>query len=232
MATTPNPAAPLTPQTTLAELAVAHPAASRVFHQNGLDYCCTGRRPLQEACAERGLDAAAILQAIEAETPAAVDHRRWDRAPLPELIDHLVGFYHRRLREELPQLEAMARKVESVHAEKASCPRGIADHVSAIHAAVLDHLAKEEQVLFPMLAAGRGRIAGGPIRVMEGEHDDHAENLRRTRELTTNLVPPPEACTTWRALYGRLDAFEAELMEHIHLENNVLFKRALAELEN
>lgn len=229
MPTTPTP---LTPQATLAELAVAHPAASRVFHQHGLDYCCTGGRPLQDACAERGLDAAAVIRAIEIETPAAADHTRWDRAALPELVAHLVGFYHRRLREELPQLEAMAKKVEAVHAEKASCPRGLAEHVTSIHGAVLDHLAKEEQVLFPMLVAGRGHIAGGPIRVMESEHDDHAASLRRTRELTTNLVPPDEACTTWRALYARLDAFEAELMEHIHLENNVLFKRALAEFDS
>src|SRR5262249_7474807 len=104
-----------------------------------------------------------------------------------------------------------------------------ASHLQSIHLSVTDHLAKEETILFPMILAGRGRLAGPPIHVMEIEHRDHAENLQRTRLLTDNLNPPPEACSTWSALYLRLDDFEAELMEHIHLENNVLFRRALME---
>ena len=93
---------------------------------------------------------------------------------------------------------------------------------------MLEHLAKEEQVLFPLILGGRGRMAGGPISAMESEHDDHAASLRETRRLTADLVAPDEACTTWRALYLRLGALEAELMDHIHLENNVLFRRVLA----
>ena len=118
--------------------------------------------------------------------------------------------------------------MESRHADKASCPHGLRGHLEAVHAAVLDHLAKEEQVLFPAILAGRGRLVAGPISVMESEHDDHAADLRETRRLTADLVAPAEACTSWRALYLRLAAFEAELMDHIHLENNVLFRRVLA----
>lgn len=213
--------------TTLADLAVAYPAASRVFHRHGLDFCCGGRRPLEDAAAAKGLDAAALLEAIAAESREAGDRPRWDTRPLSEIVDHIVSYYHARLRTELPELVAMAARVEERHAEKPTCPVGLRAHLETIHQAVLDHLYKEEQILFPMIVAGRGAGAGGPIHVMEIEHDDHAVNLAKTRHITGDLVPPPEACTTWRALYGRLVELEAELMDHIHLENNVLFPRAL-----
>ena len=214
--------------TTLADLAVTHPAASRVFHRHGLDFCCHGRRPLAEACAERGLAAEGVIAEIAAEEAAAPDLPRWDERPLAELVRHIVDFYHQRLRVELPELISLAAKVETRHADKASCPRGLQAHLEEVHQAVLEHLAKEEQVLFPMILGGRGRMAAGPIHVMEAEHDDHAESLRKTRRLTADLVAPDEACPTWRALYLRLAALEAELMDHIHLENNVLFRRVLA----
>ena len=215
------------PHATLADLAVVFPAASRVFHRHGLDFCCHGGRALAEACANRGLDAAAVIAEIGSEQAKGAPPR-WDERPVAELADHIEGHYHRRLRAELPELVALAAKVESRHAEKASCPRGLRAHLEAVHEAVLSHLAKEEQVLFPMIRAGRGAFAGGPIHVMEAEHGDHAEDLRRTRALTADLTPPEEACPTWRALYLRLTELEAELMEHIHLENNVLFRRVLA----
>ncbi|MGE5358453.1 MAG: hemerythrin domain-containing protein, partial [Bacteroidales bacterium] len=107
-----------------------------------------------------------------------------------------------------------------------------ASHLREVHDSVRMHLAKEENVLFPMLAGGMGRMAAGPIRVMEMEHDDHRENLMRIRALTADLTAPEEACTSWRALYLRLDALEGDLMEHIHLENNVLFPRALEATTN
>jgi regulator of cell morphogenesis and NO signaling len=213
--------------TTLADLATANPAASRVFHRHGLDFCCGGRRPLADACRERGLEAAAVLEEIDRETPAESDVPGWDTRPIPDLVAFIVSRYHDGLRAELPQLIALADKVERKHADKSSCPRGLADHLRAVDESVRMHLAKEENVLFPMLANGMGRMAAGPIRVMEMEHDDHRENLMRTRALTADLNPPEEACTSWRALYLRLDALEGDLMEHIHLENNVLFPRAL-----
>jgi regulator of cell morphogenesis and NO signaling len=212
---------------TLADLAVSNPAASRVFHRYGLDFCCHGGRPLAEACAQRGLNPQSILSEIATEE-VGTHPVRWDERSFEEIIDHIEDYYHRRLRAELPELEAMAAKVESRHADKSTCPKGLRNHLAAIHEAVLDHLGKEEQILFPMIRSGRARLAVGPINVMESEHVDHGENLKRTRELTANLTAPPEACPTWQALYLRLVDFEAELMEHIHLENNILFRRVLA----
>jgi regulator of cell morphogenesis and NO signaling len=217
----------MTPTTTLADLAVTHPAAARVFYRNGLDFCCGGRRPLAEVCAERGLDARALMADIEAESQRAADDPPWDREPLPHLIAFIVDTYHRRLRETLPDLIRMAVRVEERHFEKATCPRGLTEHLRAVHEAVLDHLDKEEQVLFPLIVSGHGRFAIGPVHVMEMEHEEHARNLAILRRLTNNLQPADEACTTWRALYLGLQQLEEELMVHIHLENNVLFRRAL-----
>jgi regulator of cell morphogenesis and NO signaling len=217
----------MTATTLLSEIAVAHPAASRVFQRYRLDYCCGGRRPLADACRDKGLDADAVLAEItqaQADDPSPT---RWETAPLPALIDFIVSRYHNGLRVELPELVAMAAKVEGVHAEKTTCPHGLHQHLRAIEASVYDHLAKEEQILFPMIKAGAGARAAAPVHVMEVEHDDHRENLAKTRAMTTDLVPPDEACTTWRALYLRLAQLEADLMQHIHLENNILFPRAL-----
>jgi regulator of cell morphogenesis and NO signaling len=217
-----------TSTTTLADMAVTHPAAARVFYRHGLDFCCGGRRPIAEACAIRGIDVAALLAEIDNESATTADQTRWDQAPLDTLVAFIVDTYHRRLRETFPDLLRMAARVEQRHGDKASCPRGLTAHLEAMHAAVLEHLDKEEQVLFPMIVSGRGQYAAGPAHVMEVEHDDHARSLEKLRALTNNMQPPAEACTTWRALYLALRQFEEELMTHIHLENNVLFRRALA----
>ncbi|HEU4796376.1 MAG TPA: DUF542 domain-containing protein, partial [Pyrinomonadaceae bacterium] len=107
----------LTTQTTLAELAVKQPAASRVFQRYRLDFCCHGNRPLQEACDEYGLAPESVLAEIESEGRKTGEISRWEEKPLSELISHIVGFYHRRLRGELPLLVAMAARVEQVHRE-------------------------------------------------------------------------------------------------------------------
>ena len=101
--------------------------------------------------------------------------------------------------------------------------------VEAQMVCIAEHLFKEEAVLFPMIEAGAGSRAATPIHILEAEHEDHGESLRAIRRLTSDFQLPPEACATWIALYQRLEEFEAELMEHIHLENNILFRSALCE---
>ena len=217
-----------TPSSTLADIATTHPGAASVFFRHGLDFGCGGRRALAEACSARGLDAAAVIEEVAREEAVTTAATRWDLEPLPALITFIVETYHRRLREALPDLVRMAKKVEVRHADKAACPRGLADHLEAMHGSVLEHLAKEEQVLFPMILAGQGRLAVGPVHVMEAEHDEHGRDLQTLRRLTGDMQQPEGACPTWRALYLGLQQLERELMEHIHLENNVLFSRALA----
>ncbi len=212
--------------TTLSDIATTVPGAAAVFERHRLDYCCGGKRTLHDACRERDIDPAELADEIAGAACVADDSARWDRAPLDALITHLVEHYHARLRRELPRLIALATKVERVHAAKPSCPRGLREHLVAMADAVASHLMKEEQVLFPLISRHAGQI-GMPIRVLMHEHLDHGATLERTRALTRDLTPPADACATWRALYLGLAELEAELHRHIHLENNVLFPRAL-----
>lgn len=218
---------PISPQTTLADLAATRATASRVFYRHGLDFCCHGRVALAEAASKRGLDVKELIAELEAEEAKGGGGPTFEDRPLPELIEHLLERYHAEHREELPRLVAHAEKVEKVHADKAACPRGLAQHLATMLEELEDHMQKEEQVLFPMILAGRGRMASMPVQVLELEHQDHARNLQKMRALAHDFVPPPEACGTWIALYLGLAALERDLMEHIHLENNVLFPRAL-----
>jgi regulator of cell morphogenesis and NO signaling len=212
---------------TLGDVAAAHPASTRVFLRHRLDFCCGGGQKLADACRAAGLDPAAVIAEIAGEGTARAP-ARWDTAPLPELIDFILEHYHEPLRSDLTALLEAASRVERVHGKKASCPHGLASHLAQMDAEVRQHLAKEEQVLFPAIRSGsRGAHVQMPIRVMMQEHDDHGANLGRLRELANDFSPPPEACATWRALYAGLAKLESELMEHIHLENNVLFPRAL-----
>ncbi|MDX2171113.1 MAG: iron-sulfur cluster repair di-iron protein [Deltaproteobacteria bacterium] len=212
-------------RTTLAELAAAGPAAARVLQRHRLDFCCGGRRSLEEACAERGIDPQVLLAEIESR-PAEMDVRPESLAPVA-LVDFIIARFHEPLREELTRLVQMAGKVERVHRDKPSCPVGLALHVADMRDGLCEHMAKEEQILFPMIRAGFGPRAHMPITMMMAEHEDHAENLRRTRALTADLVAPSDACGTWRALYDGLRELELDLMRHVHLENNVLFPAVL-----
>ncbi len=212
---------------TLGQLATTHPVATHVFLRHRLDFCCGGGQKLTDACEKAGLDPDAIAAEItlEGET-RPLD--RWDAKPLTEVIDFILTRYHEPLRRDLSVLIEAASRVERVHGRKPSCPRGLAPFLEQLDAELRQHMTKEEQVLFPAIAAGgRGDRVHMPIRVMMQEHDDHGANLRTLRELTTDFTPPPEACATWRALYSGLEKLESELMEHIHLENNILFPRAL-----
>ena len=218
---------PITPQTTLADLAATRAGASRVFHRHDLDFCCHGRVSLLEACARKRIEVDALVRELEAETAGTNDFRRWDELPIAELVQHLLDGFHAPHRVELPRLIAMARKVEKVHASRIDRPIGLADLLERVAQELESHMQKEEQVLFPMILAGRGRSASMPVQCLEEEHEDHGRNLARLREITGDHVPPDDACGTWRALYLGLAELEEALMQHIHLENNVLFPRAL-----
>jgi len=218
---------PITPDQTLADLAVTRAGASRVFRRHGLDFCCHGRIALADACAPKGLSADALIREIEDEERVAERFARWDRLPLGDLVDHIVHRYHEPLRPELFRLVEMAARVENVHREKATCPTGLAAVLAQMRADLEQHMEEEEQRLFPLVRDGRGVEAAEVVRQLETEHEDAGRDLLRLRALTRDLVPPPEACGTWKALYLGLAELENELMQHIHLENNVLFPRAL-----
>ncbi|TPG61632.1 iron-sulfur cluster repair protein YtfE [Ewingella americana] len=211
----------------LGALAVAIPRATRLFRQYDLDFCCGGKQTLLRAVTKKELDIDLIeqqLAEIAQQPDTSVD---WKTAPLAQIIDFIIPRYHDRHRQELPELVLMAEKVEGVHGDKAPCPHGLALQLQRILDELTSHMMKEEQILFPMIRGGMGRQAAGPISVMEREHDDAGEILEEIKRLTDNVTPPEGACVTWRALYAGINEFITDLMEHIHLENNLLFPRAL-----
>lgn len=210
---------------TLKDLVSAEPDAARVLHRHGIDFCC-GKRSLAEVCAERGVDSEAILRDLEQPAPAPLALEQLTAA---ELTDVIIERYHQPLRAELPRLRMLAAKVERVHKAKATCPQGLAGLLEDVQIVVEEHLAKEEQILFPIIRAGRGRFAHMPVRMMMQEHDDHLANLAKIRRLTSNFSAPDEACNSWRALYAGLAELDAALTEHIQVENDVLFPAVLAD---
>ncbi len=215
--------------TTLGELARTTPSSTRVFLRHHLDFCCGGKQTLADACAKHGLDPQQILAEIEAELGREQPELAWDRRSQNDLVDHIEQHYHAALRRDLPPLIEAARKVERVHAAKPFVPMGLADTLTTIAIDLEQHMGKEERVLFPMIRrGGRGPTVAMPIAVMESEHDHHGESLATLRALTNDFTIPPGACATWTALYRGLATLERELMEHISLENNVLFMRARA----
>ncbi|MCW5642005.1 MAG: iron-sulfur cluster repair protein YtfE [Rhodoferax sp.] len=215
---------------TLGQLARDIPGATGVFHAHQLDFCCGGQHRLREAASRKGLDGTAIAARLEAlrADPADADTADWSREPLGRLIDHVLARFHTRHREQLPELIRLALRVEQVHAAHPDCPAGLADHLRDMQQELESHMQKEEDVLFPILAMGQGARAGAPITVMRMEHEQHGQALARLDALTHDATPPAGACTTWRALYAGLRTLREDLMEHIHLENNILFERAAA----
>ncbi len=215
---------------TVGKIATEYPLATRVFSRHQIDFCCGGGRPLADVCAERSLSSDAILAEIREELEErGADTERWDEAPLSDLIEHILANYHRPLDEELPRLEAMARKVVKVHGDK--MPEALPEILRtflALRAELEGHFPKEEEILFPMILRGEGSMAGGPISVMEAEHEGAGAALKRLHELTNGYEVPEQACNTWRALWHGLADLESSLHRHIHLENNILFPRALA----
>lgn len=153
--------------------------------------------------------------------------RNWEMSSQAELVEHIVSHHHEGLRRELPALVDAARQLERAEAEHPAVPRGLADTLAELAAELEAHMLSEEDSLFPLLRADtrRGPIAM-QIRMMERDHDGHAASLRHVREQTANLTAPDSASAEWTDLYARLATLEAELREHIHLEDAILFARA------
>ncbi len=204
----------------LGTLAVQIPGATAIFRKLKLDFCCGGQQSLGAACAEKGLDAEQVLEKLRAldridELP---------QTPTPaELVDHILHRFHDVHRQQLPELIRMARRVEAVHRDHPDDPKGLADHLETMQEELLDHMAKEEQILFPMLKAGGNPMVVHPIGMMRHEHVSHGAQLEKLATFTTQHQPPAGACNTWQALYAGTARLTEDLIEHIHTENNLLF---------
>ncbi len=212
------------------DIAIAHPLATRVFARHSIDFCCRGGIALRSACDAKGLVAERVVREVEVEIAGTRDTAtRWENEALDRLIDHILTTYHEPLRSELPRLQKMADKVLAVHGDKMpDVLNELRSVFTALRMELQDHMLKEEQILFPMIRAGRGTDTGAPIAVMEQEHASAGAALQRLRELTDDFQPPEGACATWTGLWAGLADLEKEVHLHIHLENNILFPRAAA----
>lgn len=224
------------------DIAIENPAAVRVFESLGIDYCCGGKRPLKEACERANIPVERAIELLEGagtELPPE-DSSRWKNAKLGDLSVHIVNQHHGYIRRETPRLETLARKVADKHGERNPELASIRDLFSAISQELSAHIMKEENLLFPYisrmeLAAFAGTplpppffgSVENPIARMLAEHDDAGELLGQIRKLSGGFHPPEEACPSYRALYHGLEEFERDLHQHIHLENNILFPRAV-----
>lgn len=204
----------------LGQIAVSLPGATAIFRRLKLDFCCGGQVSLAEAAASKGLDTPALLAELNA---LHRDEAAPTNASPAELIAHVLERFHAVHKAELPELVRMARRVEAVHRDHPEVPKGLADHLEFMEQDLLSHMAKEEQVLFPMMLNNPGAFVQQPIQVMRMEHLDHGANLEVLMQRAHAGVPPAGACNTWRALYAGIVKLQDDLIGHIHLENNVLF---------
>lgn len=227
----------VTAERSVAELVVERPSRARVFEKLGIDYCCGGKKPLEQACIERDLDFSAVVSELEQEQAAPRQgERNWASASLTDLCDHIEETHHEYLKEELPRLEFLTAKVAGRHGDKQPALVEVQRVFAGLKAEMDAHMVKEERVLFPLcrqldvvdqLPAMHCGSVGNPIEVMIREHEHTGDALAQIRALTENYTCPPDACSTYRAMFDALEHLEHDLHEHVHKENNILFPKAI-----
>ncbi|WP_338539019.1 iron-sulfur cluster repair di-iron protein [Janibacter terrae] len=221
--------------TTLGDLVTEDPRRSRVLEQLGLDYCCNGDRPLDEAAREAGLDPADVGARLDlpGEPPVMVAK---DLA-LSALAHDIVDTHHAYLWEEMPRLTALVDKVVGVHGGRHPELARVQETYARVVTEIEPHLTREERVVFP--AISRLEKTRAPVTVASGdlgelvqrlvdEHDVVGDLLAELRDLTGRFTPPPDGCNSYRAMLAGLEELEQDLHAHVHKENNILFPRVRA----
>ena len=234
----------VTMEKTVRELALGEPGAARVFEKLGIDYCCCGKQTLEQACRAAGISVDEALHALEVahhSGQAFAKDRDWQTEPLGDLISYIKNTHHKYTREEIARLGPLFDKVCSVHGghhpelfELRATFQGLAQELTT-------HMMKEEMVLFPYIERLEESViqkepilpppfgtVRNPVAMMEHEHDAAGNALRALRASSNGYAAPPDACVSYQTLYKTLAEFEADLHQHIHLENNILFPRAIA----
>lgn len=224
---------------TVGEIVATDFRAADVFERFGIDFCCGGRRSIAEACRAAAADPSVVERALQGLPPRADqdddDVTRW---PVDRLIDHILVVHHAYIRSALPTIARHLAKLVDVHGGRHPELSRVAAAFDEIDRDLRQHMMKEERVLFPYIrelasAPGMSRVSPfgtveNPIRMMEREHRDAGDEMRLIRELTGGFAVPADGCATYRVCFEELAAFERDLHRHVHLENNVLFPKAVA----
>lgn len=233
----------VTTTNTVRELAVTIPGATRIFEQFGIDYCCGGGRTLADACEKSKLPVEKVVEQLEASEKAfnpGDKVRDWQTESLTSLSAYIIDTHHFFTKQELTRLEILLDKVCSRHGENHIELFALRSAFQHLKQDLIPHMLKEEQVLFPYIARMEEAVSEqravpppffvtvqNPVRMMTAEHDTAGDLLAEMRRLTNGYVLPPDACISFQTLYQALQEFEADLHQHIHLENNILFPRAV-----
>ncbi|HLK31730.1 MAG TPA: iron-sulfur cluster repair di-iron protein [Terriglobales bacterium] len=227
---------------TVRDLAVENPAATRVFEKFGIDYCCGGGKSLREACKAANIAPDALLASLQSanQNKTCNGKKDWSSESLADLIEHIVENHHAYTREEIERLEPLLAKVCSVHGQRHPELLRIRELFAGLAQELTMHMMKEEQVLFPYVSRMEESVleqqpilppmfgtVQNPVQMMIHEHDAAGQALHEMRELSASYTPPQDACVSFQTLYRTLDEFERDLHQHIHLENNILFPRAV-----
>ena len=226
---------------TVGDIVAADFRAAAIFDRFSIDFCCGGRQSLDEACDRARVDRARVvdsLRALPAHAGAAENTSTWT---VDALIDRIVGAHHAYVRESLPTIAQHLAKLVAVHGERHPELAAVGEAFDAVSRELTQHMMKEEQILFPYIrglarfsSERRARTASpfgsveNPIRMMEQEHRDAAHGLETIRTLTRDYAVPGDGCRTYAVTLQELAEFEQDLHRHVHLENNVLFPRAVA----
>lgn len=230
----------------LAQIVTSNHQAAAVLEKYNLDFCCKGNRSLEQACMEKELPVDQIANELKGlTTPDPANNTAlFNDMTLTQLADYIVLTHHVYVKKELPQIFNYLEKVNSKHGQRHPELKNIFQLFAAVKEELEGHMKKEELILFPRIKEleklvdnpGHLKLNIGylqsPILVMEQEHDHAGTLFNEIRILTNNYTPPTEACTTYRLSFTALQAFEADLHQHVHLENNILFPKAIASFKD
>jgi regulator of cell morphogenesis and NO signaling len=227
---------------TVSDIVRADYRTADVFKSHGINYCCGGKVPLQEACEAKGLDYTKLVQELEqaTQTISLPNNLQFNNWKIDFLIDYIVNIHHAYLRDRLPRLEASLISFANSHKKQYPYLQKVVEAFTAIASAVLTHNQHEEEVIFPYIkqianAYSRKESYGNlfvrtlrkPLSNIEGEHKKIGELLNSLRALTNHYTFPETACTNYRVIFQKLREFDNDMMQHIHLENNILFLKAI-----
>jgi regulator of cell morphogenesis and NO signaling len=230
-------------ETTVAELVAENYRTAEVFKKYGIDFCCGGKKKIEQVCADRHIDVEQLENDLKAVQNLSVDTEpHFTEWPLVLLADYIIAVHHKYVNNNLGLITEFAEKVARVHGEHNPENIEILKLWKQVVSELTMHMKKEELVLFPYIKnierystreikefpPSHFGTVNNPIRMMEQEHELAGSLMKRIEELSHQFTPPSHACNTYKVLYAKLREFQEDLFKHIHLENNILFPRAAA----
>lgn len=219
----------------ISKIAVSNKGAVDIFYKYGLDFCCQGFETLNDLCEKKNLSKDQIIAEIEAMESNQNDSEfldsYWNQLGVDSkiaLVNHIEENYHSKLKESVPLIISLAEKVENVHQGNPSVPVGLSNDLKLFWTKLLDHIQREEEVIFQLIKNGLAEQARMPVNVRMMEHESYRNSIQNLKNYFIKYPLPQDACNSWRTLFMKLEEFIKEVQIQIHLENNILFPKILA----